>query len=541
MMDKTIKINLGGTLFQIDEEAYNILRRYLQDIDDRLKNTQGGPETIEDIELRIAEIFQSQGGAAGVISKENVEAVISVLGEPKDFDTSDDEGLKREANYGSGSRKKLYRNPDDVIIGGVCSGLGAYLNIAPVWVRLAFIFFACFFGAGFLVYLALWIALPKASSEARRKEMYGSEYYAATNRNTQGNSPAGYNLAANTSQSQVESNIGNAFNEVFRAIGRVLFICLRIFLILVGLTFVITGFIALVSFVMIFFFKYPGYFSTHSFGVNIFYLPDFLNYVVNPAIAPWILFLSFIVVLMPLIAMIYWGVKMIFWFRAKDGIVSLIALVIWVISITALSLLSFNEGINYSETARSISENVISKPPKELYIRAAGKVADLHYDKDISFDDDNYDIFFIDDNKGLFIRPNLRINSSDDNRIKINVIKRSAGRSKSYAISKAESLLYNYNVSADTLYLDEYFSIPAGNKWSLDNVIINLNIPQGTTLHLDKTIESMYQKFHYYDSDWGGEDEPEDNDIMITGQDKFTWIMTERGLRREESKPETKK
>jgi hypothetical protein len=85
-MDKTIKINLGGTLFQIDEEAYKTLRRYLQDIDDRLKNTPGGAETIEDIESRIAEIFQSQGGTAGVISGDNVEAMISIIGKPEDFD-----------------------------------------------------------------------------------------------------------------------------------------------------------------------------------------------------------------------------------------------------------------------------------------------------------------------------------------------------------------------------------------------------------------------------------------------------------------------
>ena len=63
-MDKTIKINLGGTLFQIDEEAYKILRRYLQDIDNRLKNTPGGAETVEDIELRIAEIFQITGSSS---------------------------------------------------------------------------------------------------------------------------------------------------------------------------------------------------------------------------------------------------------------------------------------------------------------------------------------------------------------------------------------------------------------------------------------------------------------------------------------------
>ena len=66
-MDKTININLGGILFQIDEEAFRKLRDYLQSINNRFGNSQGGNETIEDIELRIAEIFQSQKGLAGVI------------------------------------------------------------------------------------------------------------------------------------------------------------------------------------------------------------------------------------------------------------------------------------------------------------------------------------------------------------------------------------------------------------------------------------------------------------------------------------------
>ena len=90
-MDKTIKINLGGTLFQIDEEAYKILRAYLQDITNILRNTSGAAETVEDIEIRIAEIFQSQGASAGIISKENVEAMMGIIGKPEDFDTGDDD------------------------------------------------------------------------------------------------------------------------------------------------------------------------------------------------------------------------------------------------------------------------------------------------------------------------------------------------------------------------------------------------------------------------------------------------------------------
>jgi len=148
-MDKTIKINLGGSLFQIDEDAYRILREYLQAIDSRFRHVAGGAETIEDIESRVAEIFQSQKGSAGVISGENVEAMISVLGKPGDFDVNDDEIIT--PSYSS-ERRRMFRNPKDSIIGGVCGGMGAYLNTDPVWFRILFVVTALFFFVGFFVY-----------------------------------------------------------------------------------------------------------------------------------------------------------------------------------------------------------------------------------------------------------------------------------------------------------------------------------------------------------------------------------------------------
>ena len=531
-MDKTIKINLGGTLFQIDEEAYKMLRKYLQDIDNRLRNTPGGAETVEDIELRIAEIFQSQGGSAGVISKENIEAMISIIGKPEDFETGSDEKETKAPYYHSTTRKKMYRNPDDTIISGVCGGIGAYLNIEAVWVRLLFILFTCFFGIGFFVYVALWIALPSAHSDPQKREMYGRDDYHTAAQKIK----SGYSLKSGdsgyTPSGQAGSHVGNAFNEVFRALGKVLFIIVRIFLILVGITFVLCGFMALVSFIMVFFFKYPGYFSTHSFGVNLFYLPDFLNYIVNPVIAPWILVLSFIVILIPLLALIYWGVKMIFWFKAKDGIVSLIGLIIWVVSVAVLSLLLFNEGISYSETAKIVSEEIIDKAPSDLYIMSGNKIADLHFDKEISFNEEDYNVYFIDDNKGLFLSSGLNINNSDDKSVKVTVRKRSAGRSKSDATRKAEGLVYNYHIAGDTLYLDEYFTIPVGTRWSFDDVRVNLYIPDGTEVHFDKTTENMFRRQHYYNEDWNWSWDGEDKEMVRSDSGDNHWIMTEDGLRR---------
>ncbi len=526
-MDKTKRINLGGILFNIDEEAYNLLRKYLQDVDNRLRNTQGGAETIEDIELRIAEIFQSQGGSAGVITRDNIEAMISIIGKPEDFDISDEEAHYRRVNYRSSNKKRLYRNPDDRIIGGVCSGMGEYLNIDSVWMRVIFVIFAFFAGVGFFIYLALWLSLPSASTDKMKKEMYGDRYHSSGYSNAGTSLP----LADSTvySNKAVSSGFGNALNEVFRAFGRLFFIFIRLFLIIVGLIFVITGFITLVSAVMIFFFKYPGYFSTHACELNLFYLPDFLNYVVNPAVAPWILVLAFTVILMPLLAIIYWGVKMIIWFRARDGLFSLAGFVIWVISLAALSILLFNEGISYAETAKTGTEEVLRKASNDFYIHIGNKVAGLGYDKEISFPDNEYNIYFIDENKGLFITPSLKVSVSNDNFIKINIRKRSAGRSRIDATEKAEQLQYNYRLDGDTLFLDEYFTVPSGRKWSFDNVGVNLYIPEGTRIHFDQNTRRIFQPFKS-EEEVTDIDSINNDDQIVNAKSGLHWIMTEKGL-----------
>lgn len=533
-MDKTIKINLGGILFQIDEDAYQILRRYLQEIDNRLKNTPGGAETIEDIESRIAEIFQSQGGTAGVISRENVEMMMKTVGRPEDFDTSAESTPEQGTSYRTTTgRKKMYRNPDDIIIGGVCSGIGEYVNLDAVWIRLLFILFTCFFGIGFFVYIALWIALPSASTDEQKREMYGrDDYYSELQRRKASIAGSDFNRT-NGSGRPAGSSVGNAFNEVFRALGKVFYIVVRIFLIMIGLVLVVSGFLMLVSFVMVFFFNYPDYFSTHSFGVNLFYLPDFLNYIVNPAIAPWILILTFIVILMPLLAIIYWGVKMIFWFRARDGVFGLAGLVIWVICVAALSILLFNEGISFSETAKTFTEKVVDKAPSVLYIKSLKKTEDLKYDKEISFDEDNYNVYFSDDNKNLNISSNLIISRSDDKSLKVTVKKRSAGRSRSDALRKAERLQYDFAIKGDTVFLDEYFTIPSGQKWSVDDIWIDLYIPEGTRIIFDNTTEKMYANEHNYD-EWGSDSEGRDYVRSSTTGD--SWIMTGNGLKRAENK-----
>jgi phage shock protein PspC (stress-responsive transcriptional regulator) len=479
MMDKTININIAGTLFQIDDAAFRILKDYLQAINNRFRNVQGGHETIEDIESRIAEIFQSQKGLAGVVSKENVESMISIIGKPEDFDHNEP---VTEQPLLSSRRKRMYRNPEDSIISGVCGGIGAYLNTDPVLFRILFVIFGLFFGSGFILYIILWVALPPANTDIQRREMYGDAYNSARSQNRQPDSGNSYAAPAyNTS-----SKIGNAFNEVFRAVSRVLYLIVRIFLIIIGVFFVITGFLVILSIIMVLVFKFPGVFSHDGMNVHLTYYRDFLNYIVSPSSVPWIIALSVTAVVLPMLALIYAGVKMIFWFRAKDGMFSLAGFVLWILVVAALAMILFSEGISFAETGRSVSRNILPVAPDTLFIITGQKAADINFDKEFSLPDEDYTLLMSDSTHQLYIPARLRLNISENDIARIEIQKRSSARTRNDAVRKAESLIYNYSINNDTLYL------PSGSRWTADFLSVNLFVPENTILYFDKASENLF-------------------------------------------------
>ena len=410
----------------------------------------------------------------------------------------------------------MYRNPDDVIVGGVCSGIAAYLDTEPVIFRILFVLFTLFFGVGLLIYLALWIALPVARSDSQKRDLYGNSYHkslrAVTDDNSAGLRNPGYNDP---------SSIGSAVNEVFRAIGKVFYIIFRIFLIIIGVSLVITGFLSIFSYIMVF--LYPGIFSFDSEGINLINIPDFLHYVVNPSVVPWIMILTTISFVLPMLALIYWGVKMIFWFKARDGVVSLVVFVVWVMSVSALAIIGFNEGVSFAQTAKVSAETVIQNKSDTLYVTSGNKIANLKYEKVISIPHDEYSVFIDDNLKQLYIRPFLNIEKSDDTKTHLEITKRSAGKTEREASEKAEGLKYEYHITGDSLNIDEYFTLPSGRKWSADNVGIRLYIPNGTILKFDKTSKILVHS-HIYD---GSEDYYESH---WEESGPGMWVMTDDGL-----------
>jgi phage shock protein PspC (stress-responsive transcriptional regulator) len=496
-MDKTVKINLNGNLFQAEEDAYILLRDYLKAIDARFGNMKGSNETIDDIEARIAEIFTNKRGVTGVILKEDVEEVISILGKPEDFDINEPP-VSESGSYTN--RRTLYRNPADQVIGGVCGGMAAYLDVQTVWVRLAFLLFALAWGLGFFIYIGLWIALPKADNETRKRELFGKNYDRSR---VYGNSKyAGTADAENSS-----GKIASALNQVLMAIGKVIYVFVRVILVIIGVSFAISGAALLMTAILMFFFKAPG-FMPGTFEGNFFFLPDFLEFIVSPEMAPWIIILGFVAFLLPILALIYWGTKMIFWFRAKDGIFSLGALVIWVMSITALSLLLANQGLSFSENGRT-SETIASGMKTDtLYIVTKNRVKDLKYDRAFDIPDETYAMYMNSTSGELYIQASLDIKTGTERTREVEVEKRSSARSRSDASDKAEAIPYNTFFSGDTLYIDEYFTIGKERKWSGDFVNTVITVPENTIIKFDSSCERMLGDQMRVNDNWIDEPDP---------------------------------
>lgn len=171
-MKITVSINLGGYSFNIDEDAYAELKRYLKNLELHFAGEESSSEILSDIETRMAELFRTKLTTyKQVINIDDVHQAISVLGTPEDI--SDNDGPSARDKFASPGYHRMYRDPDHRIIGGVCSGMAAYWDLDPVLVRIIFIILVIAGGVGALVYLILYIVIPEAKTTAQKIEMKG--------------------------------------------------------------------------------------------------------------------------------------------------------------------------------------------------------------------------------------------------------------------------------------------------------------------------------------------------------------------------------
>ena len=174
-MKKTLTVNLGGTVFHIDEDAYRLLDNYLSNLKMHFRKEAGADEIIDDIERRISELFAEKLTAGSqVITITDVEEVIARMGKPEDMEAENDS----EPSVGNATRttihRRLYRNPDDKLLGGVISGMAAYLGWDVTLLRLLLlVVLICGVGTLIPVYIVCWLVIPEARTAAEKLSMRG--------------------------------------------------------------------------------------------------------------------------------------------------------------------------------------------------------------------------------------------------------------------------------------------------------------------------------------------------------------------------------
>lgn len=194
-MQRIIQINIAGRIIPIEEDAYTVLKDYLTSLERQFNTEEGGEEIIEDIEYRIAELFtiRLQSGAHAIL-RADVQKVMETLGAASQLDGGGAytdskyaptiyKAEEKEYNNSKGTgrskysyrRQRLYRNPYDKMLGGVCSGIANYFDIDTVIVRLIFAASVLGLGMGVFAYLVAWAIIPAAKSPEDLRYMEGDE------------------------------------------------------------------------------------------------------------------------------------------------------------------------------------------------------------------------------------------------------------------------------------------------------------------------------------------------------------------------------
>lgn len=172
-MKKTITINLNANIFHIDEDAYELLKSYLRSIESHFSNSDERKEIMADIEARLAELFRAGSSNPNVvITLADVEKVIGILGQPEEIAGEENASSEKE-QYQYTRQRRLYRDIDNRIFGGVCSGLAAFFDVDITLMRVIAILLIFFGGGGLIVYIILWIFVPAAVTTAQKLEMRG--------------------------------------------------------------------------------------------------------------------------------------------------------------------------------------------------------------------------------------------------------------------------------------------------------------------------------------------------------------------------------
>ena len=493
-MNKTVNINLGGMFFHIDEDAYQKLTRYFDAIKRSLSNSNGQDEIIKDIEMRIAELIsEKHTNEKQVINLAELDQIITVMGQPEDYriDNDDEETIKpsytSNDNFG---RKKLYRDKEGAMIGGVLSGLGYYFGVDKVWLRVLFVIGVMFYGTGILAYIILWIVMPEAKTTTEKLEMKGEPI---TISNIEKKVREEYESVSeklkNTDFDKMGNQVKNSANKIGGSFGDFILTILKIFAKFIGVILIITSLSMLVSLLIGVFTLGSGAFI--EFPWQSFIEAGTFDYPV------WTFgLLMFLAVGIPFFFLLLLGFKLLSSSATSIGNPAKYSLLaIWIISVALVSSLGIQQATAFATNGRVVlKENINLLPNDTLHIKFRNndfysKDGDFHNSFNIKLDEAN--------NKVLYSNNvSIRIEKTDEKIPYLQIEKEAKGKNLTEAKQRAEKITYGYSIVGNQLILDNYLITGIENKFRDQEIELTLYLPKGI---LFKTHENVQDYDHSND------------------------------------------
>lgn len=487
-MNKTTSINLGGYFFHIDEDAFKKLSNYFDAVR-RSLSPDGREEIIKDIESRISEIFTEKlGTTKQVIGLKEVDDVIAIMGQPEDYKI-EDEAPKNEyyssySNSGS-STKKLYRDKENSLLGGVMSGLGHYFGVDPLWLRIIMVILFFGFGTGLVLYLILWILVPEATTTSQKLEMRGEPINISNieKKVKEGFSEISdkfsnldHDKIASTARhgaQQVGSTIGDIITTLFKAFGKIVGFFIVLFATITFLSVVVGSIVLLFSSTLPEIMLHDNIHTPFNFDVPLWAQGLLLLFTVG----------------IPLFFFVLVGLRLLIPnTRSIGNYAKYTLLALWLISIASLTVV----GINYATELSH--DGKVSK--KELLPIVANDTLEVKFVTNDFFTKSNHNISNLrvtqDSTKHDIIysnNVNFHLKYTDKKQPYVIVERTAQGKNFDEANKRAERIKYNYKFVGKQLLLDNYFLTEVENKFRGQEVDIYLYMPEGMVYYPNKNVE----------------------------------------------------
>tara|TARA_R110002072_G_scaffold9239_2_gene45322 strand:- start:13146 stop:14927 length:1782 start_codon:yes stop_codon:yes gene_type:complete len=508
-MNKTVNINLAGTFFHIDEDAFAKLNRYLTAIKRSFSDPDGRDEIIKDIEARIAELFSEKLDTnKQVITIKELDEVIAVMGQPEDY-AIDEEMFSNSTNTGSTEQKsakgykKLFRDPDNKYIGGVSSGLGHYIGLDAIWIRLIWVLLTIFSSGTFiLIYIIFWILVPEAVTTADKLTMRGEPVNIS---NIERKFKETYDNVAdkvkNADYDAYGKKIKTGSESFFDTVGKILLALLTVFVKFIGVIIILVAATTLIGlFIGLFITGISGFFGS-------WYAEAFQ--IVNDTLVPiWLLsILIFLAIAIPFFFLFILGLKILVDNLKSIGKAAKLTLLgLWLIAIFSLISIGVLQAVEHSNEGSVIqTEELNIKTGDTLYLRMN---ANPHYEKD-AFKSSGFSLKYNENDEQVIYSNNIRliVRSTKDSLASLMVNKKANGRDYLEAKNRAEAISHNLTFEANNLILDGFFITSVEEKYRDQEIEITLYLPVGSYLFADNNTYSYHRNSTRY------------RDILLNGQE----------------------